>query len=163
MASEPYHCATNDFLYYLILRGTARRPYHLLFIELMKQKFLSVTVALAAFALMGAGVSKNAIKYSKGTAIVNTSSIVKARGFQGKTPVKIYIKGNRITKIVSLPNQETPAVFARAEELLSKFVGKKVDDAATMKVDGVSGATYSSKALIENVRGGLKYYKENAK
>ena len=30
-----------------------------------------------------------------------------------------------------------------------------------MKVDGISGATYSSKALIENVKGGLKYYKEN--
>ena len=81
----------------------------------MKQKVFSITVAAFAFALMSAGVAKNAIKYSKGTAIVNTSSIVKARGFQGKTPLKIY----------------------------------------------VSGATYSSKALIENVKGGLKYYKEN--
>ena len=120
-------------------------------------------VGLLAFALMGAGVSKNAIKYSNGTAIVNTSSIVKARGFQSKTPVKIYIKGNKITKIESLPNQETPAVFARAEELYKKFIGKTVDEASTMKVDGVSGATYSSKALIQNVKGGLKYYKENKK
>lgn len=127
----------------------------------MKQKISSISVALLAFALMGAGVSKNAIKYSKGTAIVNTSSIVKARGFQGKTPVKIYIKGNKITKIESLPNQETPAVFARAEELYKRFIGKTVDEASAMKVDGVSGATYSSKALIQNVRGGLKYYKEN--
>ena len=120
-------------------------------------------VGLLAFALMGAGVSKNAIKYSKGTAIVNTSSIVKARGYQGKTPVKIFIKGNKITKIESLPNQETPAVFARAEELYKKFIGKTVDEASAMNVDGVSGATYSSKALIQNVKGGLKYYKENKK
>lgn len=129
----------------------------------MKQKLLSVAVAISAFALMSAGVSKNAVKYSKGTAIVNTSSIVKARGFQGKTPVKIYIKGNKITKIESQPNQETPAVYARAEELLKKFIGKSVDEASTMKVDAVSGATYSSKALIQNVKGGLKYYKENKK
>ena len=50
---------------------------------------------------------------------------------------------------------------ANAEELLKKFIGKTVNEASTMKVDGVSGATYSSKALIENVKGGLKYYKEN--
>lgn len=129
----------------------------------MKKNLMSVAVATFAFILMGAGVSKDAIKYNKGIAIVNTSSIVKARGFNSKTPVKIYIKGNKITKIESLPNQETPAVFASAEELLKKFIGKSVDEASTMKIDGVSGATYSSKALIQNVKGGLKYYKENKK
>ena len=121
----------------------------------------SMAVAFLAFVLMAAGVSKNAIKYSKGTAIVNTSSIVKSRGFQGKTPVKIYIKNNRVVKIESMPNQETPAVFARAEELYRKFVGKTVDDAETMDVDAVSGATYSSKSLIQNIKGGLKYYKQS--
>lgn len=129
----------------------------------MKQKLLSMAVVMAAFGLMSAGVAKNAMKYSKGTAVVNTSSIVKARGFNGKTPVKIYIKNNKITKIESLPNQETPAVYARAEELLKKFTGKTVDEAQTLTVDAVSGATYSSKALIQNVKGGLKYYKDNKK
>lgn len=129
----------------------------------MKKNLMSVAVATFAFILMGAGVSKNAIKYNNGIAIVNTSSIVKARGLNSKTPIKIYIKGNKITKIESLPNQETPAVFASAERLLKKFIGKSVDEASTMKVDGVSGATYSSKALIQNVKGGLKYYKENKK
>ena len=129
----------------------------------MKKNLMSVAVATFAFILMGAGVSKNAIKYKNGIAIVNTSSIVKARGLKSKTPIKIYIKGNKITKIESLPNQETPAVFASAERLLKKFIGKSVDEASTMKVDGVSGATYSSKALIQNVKGGLNYYKENKK
>ena len=129
----------------------------------MKKNLMSVAVATFAFILMGAGVSKNAIKYKNGIAIVNTSSIVKARGLNSKTPIKIYIKGNKITKIESLPNQETPAVFASAERLLKKFIGKSVDEASTMKVYGVSGATYSSKALIQNVKGGLKYYKENKK
>ena len=129
----------------------------------MKKNLMSVAIATFAFILMGAGVSKNAIKYKNGIAIVNTSSIVKARGLNSKTPIKIYIKGNKITKIESLPNQETPAVFASAERLLKKFIGKSVDEASTMKVDGVSGATYSSKALIQNVKGGLKYFKENKK
>jgi uncharacterized protein with FMN-binding domain len=36
-----------------------------------------------------------------------------------------------------------------------------VDDALGVKVDVVSGATYSSNAVIENVRLGLTYYKEH--
>lgn len=129
----------------------------------MKQNVWSVAVACAAFALMSFCVSKNAIKYNKDVAVINTSSIVKARGYMGNTPVKIFVRNNKIVKIESLPNQETPAVFAKAEELLKRFVGKSVDEASDMKVDGVSGATYSSKALIQNVKGGLKYYKDNKK
>lgn len=129
----------------------------------MKQNVWSVAVACAAFALMSFCVSKNAIKYNKDVAVINTSSIVKARGYMGNTPVKIFVRNNKIVQIESLPNQETPAVFAKAEELLKRFVGKSVDEASAMKVDGVSGATYSSKALIQNVKGGLKYYKDNKK
>lgn len=129
----------------------------------MKQNVWSVAVACAAFALMSFCVSMNAIKYNKDVAVINTSSIVKARGYMGNTPVKIFVRNNKIVKIKSLPNQETPAVFAKAEELLKRFVGKSVDEASAMKVDGVSGATYSSKALIQNVKGGLKYYKDNKK
>lgn len=129
----------------------------------MKQNVWSVAVACAAFALMSFCVSKNAIKYNKDVAVINTSSIVKARGYMGNTPVKIFVRNNKIVKIESLPNQEMPAVFAKAEELLKRFVGKSVDEASAMKVDGVSGATYSSKALIQNVKGGLKYYKDNKK
>ena len=129
----------------------------------MKQNVWSVAVACAAFALMSFCVRKNAIKYNKDVAVINTSSIVKARGYMGNTPVKIFVRNNKILKIELLPNQETPAVFAKAEELLKRFVGKSVDEASAMKVDGVSGATYSSKALIQNVKGGLKYYKDNKK
>lgn len=129
----------------------------------MKQNVGSVAVACAAFALMSFCVSKNAIKYNKDVAVINTSSIVKARGYMGNTPVKIFVRKNKIVKIEALPNQETPAVFAKAEELLKRFVGKSVDEASAMKVDGVSGATYSSKSLIQNVKGGLKYYKDNKK
>ena len=114
----------------------------------MKLNVWSVAVACAAFALMSFCVSKNAIKYNKDVAVINTSSIVKARGYMGNTPVKIFVRNNKIVKIESLPN---------------RFVGKSVDEASAMKVDGVSGATYSSKALIQNVKGGLKYYKDNKK
>lgn len=42
--------------------------------------------------------------------------------------------------------------------MLAKFEGLRTSKAAKMKVDGVSGATYSSKALVQNVQAGLKYY-----
>ena len=79
----------------------------------MKQRTL--IIALCSFLLMSFCVSKNAIKYEKGAAVVNTTSIVKARGFRGKTPVKIYIRNGKVQKIVALPNQDTPSVFAQAE------------------------------------------------
>ena len=58
-------------------------------------------------------VSKNAIKYEKGTAVVNTTSIVKARGFQGKTPVKIYIRNGKVQKIVHFPTRIRPRCSRR--------------------------------------------------
>jgi uncharacterized protein with FMN-binding domain len=99
---------------------------------------------------------------SKDTTIVNTELIAKdVKGYKGATPVKIYIRKNKVVKIEALPNRETPKFFARAKSLLSSWDGKTVSKAAKMDVDGVSGATFSSKALIKNVQMGLKYYKEH--
>ena len=40
-------------------------------------------------------------------------------------------------------------------------IGKKAKDARNMQVDAVSGATYSSKAVIKNVHLALDYYQKN--
>ena len=47
--------------------------------------------------------------------------------------------------------------------MLNKWDGQKVKDAATLKVDGVTGATFSSDAVIKNVQLGLEYYQKNKK
>jgi uncharacterized protein with FMN-binding domain len=47
-----------------------------------------------------------------------------------------------------LKNSETPEFFAQASKLLTAWNGKTVDDAQKMKVDGVSGATYSSRGIL---------------
>ena len=83
------------------------------------------------------------------------------RGFKGATPVKIYIKKNKVVKIEALRNRETPAYLNMAKTLLTKYEGKTVKKAASMDVDGVSGATYTSKALKKNVKLGLDYYKSH--
>ena len=47
------------------------------------------------------------------------------------------------------------------KNLLDKWNGKKVKEAKSMKVDAVTGATYSSNAVIENVKLGLEYYSKH--
>ena len=84
------------------------------------------------------------------------------KGYIGPTPLKIYIQKNKVQKIEALKNQETPKYFAKVKrQLLDKWNGKTVNEAMKMKVDGVTGATYSSEAVIKNVRLGLGYYKKN--
>ena len=94
--------------------------------------------------------------------IINTTKLSKeVIGFEGETPVKIYITNNRITKIEALPNRETPRYFTRVKTyLLPQWNGLEVSQALKADVDGVSGATYSCRAVAENVRLGLEYYKK---
>ncbi len=121
----------------------------------------AMCILLTSF-LASAMPSKNAIKKKGNTYIVNTTSITKKiHGYAGATPLNIYIANNKIIKIESLPNQESPQFFERAKTLLDKFVGKNVTEVSSMQVDAVSGATYSSQALIKTVKGGVKYFQTN--
>ena len=113
----------------------------------------------SAVCLTAATQHKGAISKKNGTTVVNTTSIAaKVRGYGGTTPLKIHISKNKITRIETLPNNESPGIFSKAKRLLSAYIGKDPETAAKMKVDAVSGATYSSEALIGNMRKGLEYY-----
>lgn len=117
---------------------------------------------LLAILLASAMPSKNAIKKKGNTYIINTTSITKKiHGYAGATPLNIYITNNKIAKIETLPNQESPQFFERAKSLLGKFVGKNIAEVSSMQVDAVSGATYSSQALIKTVKGGVNYFQTN--
>ena len=97
-----------------------------------------------------------------GVTTINTTTLAqKVEGYNGATPVMITIKKGRVEKVEALQNEETPRYMAKVKKagLLERWNGKKVKDAIKMDVDVVTGATYSSKAIIENVRAGLKAYK----
>ena len=67
-----------------------------------------------------------------------------------------------MVKVEALKNQETPKYFAKVKKgILDKWNGLKVNDAQKLKVDGITGATFSSEAVIQNVQAGLEYYKKN--
>jgi len=130
------------------------------------KKFLGSLAAVAfigsAIMLMSAGQTDGVMTKSGSTTIVNTTSLTKkVRGYAGATPVKIFIEKGKVTKVEALKNRETPKYMAAAKKVLDAFSGKSVSKASKLEVDAVTGATFTSKALVKNVHAGLKYYKEN--
>ena len=98
--------------------------------------------------------------------VVNTEKLGKeVMGYAGTTPVEIIVTDGKIEKIVALPNDETPGFFQRVLEspIFTALNGKTVKEASEVKLDAVSGATYSSKAVIENIRLGLQEAAKKAK
>ena len=96
--------------------------------------------------------------------IINTTEIGKSiMGYGGKTPVEITVSNGKITKITPLKNQETPEFFGavRNSDLFERLEGMSLEEAATTPLDGVSGATYTSKAIIGNIKGGIAYALDN--
>ena len=115
---------------------------------------------LALGALFMSQKKADVITKEDGMTVVNTTTLATdVEGYAGTTPVKIYIKKNKIERIEALPNTETPKYWVRIKKsILDKWNGLSVSDAAKQQVDVVTGATYSSEAVIENVRRGLNYY-----
>lgn len=99
-------------------------------------------------------------KEKDGTYIVNTTTLAQdVEGYNGPTPVEIHIKKNKIVKVLLLKSQETPKYNARIKkELLPKYENVKIVKNKGTEVDGLTGATFTSDAIKENVRRGLEYY-----
>lgn len=99
-------------------------------------------------------------KEKGGVYIINTTTLCDTKGYKSPTPLKVTVKKDKIESVEALPNQETPKYFRRInDELLPKFVGQKFDE--TEKVDALTGATMSSKAVKANLKAAYDYYKAN--
>lgn len=93
-----------------------------------------------------------------GSVRLNTTELGKdIIGYGGTVPLEITLHDGKVKSIKALANSETPGFFNKASALLSKWNGQTIEDAQKMKVDAVSGATFSSKAIIGNVQCGLQY------
>ena len=113
---------------------------------------LSMTVSVTAQNVMR--------KEKDGTYVINTTTLAPdVEGYLGPTPVEVYIKKNKIVKVVALKSQETPKYNARVKrEMLLSYEGQKVSKGKQPQVDAVTGATFTSKAMQENVRRAVEYY-----
>lgn len=97
-----------------------------------------------------------------GTIVINTTTLGKdIAGYAGPVPLEIHLKDGTVSEVIALKNNETPGFFEKAEQILNHWNGKKVEDARNDKVDVVSGATFSSRAIIQNLQAGLQYASQN--
>ncbi len=97
-----------------------------------------------------------------GTVVINTSSLASdITGYAGKVPLEITVRDGVVESVKAMDNAETKDFFDRASVLLDKWNGKTIDEATDMDVDAVSGATFSSNAIIGNMHRGLQYAKAN--
>lgn len=126
----------------------------------MKKKFLIVALLVCTISAHADDVMT---KTANGTYIVNTTTLAKdVEGYAGPTPIEVHIKNNKIIKVVPLKTQDGPKYVARVKkEMLPKYEGMTVKKGTVGDVDAVTGATFTSKAIQENVRRAVEYYKKH--
>lgn len=98
----------------------------------------------------------------KGEYVINTDKITKGEKYHGyanqNIPLRIYINNGKIEKVEAYGHKETPRYFARVEKtLLPQWAGKTIKEALKKSPDAITGATFSSEAVINGVKAGLKY------
>ncbi len=98
--------------------------------------------------------------HSLGTVLNSAAYAGDVQGFAGPTPLYVYIDASgKVSAIAAADNSETPSFFDRAfTTLTDAWKGKDAQEAASAQVDAVTGATFSSKAIIANVQSTLAAY-----
>ena len=126
----------------------------------MKITLLSVLLAVAFVTASAQDVMR---KEKDGTYIVNTTTLAHdVEGYNGPTPVEVYIKKNKIVKVVPLKSQEGPKYVAKVKkDMLPKYEQMNVKKGTVQDVDAVTGATFTSKAVQENISRAVAYYKKH--
>jgi uncharacterized protein with FMN-binding domain len=123
-------------------------------------------IALGFFAVMF-GIDRFSNKPQQaGTATLYTEEYCKdIIGFNGDIPMEINIVDGKIESINILNNDETPGFLRKVtnSELLENFYGLTPKEAIGLEIDAVSGATYSSTAIIKSVKRTMDVYcKQNS-
>lgn len=99
-------------------------------------------------------VTSSANNASLGVIISTAPYAPDIKGFAGPTPLYIYVSNEgKVKQIVAADNADTPNFFDGAfTSLAPQWRDKSMEQAAALKVDAVSGATFSSNAIIANVQ-----------
>ena len=85
----------------------------------------------------------------------------KVIGFAGPTPLEIILDASgKISEVKLLPNKDTPKYVQIAidDGLLKAWNGLTPQEALAKKVDAVSGATFTSRGIINTVNKRLEVY-----
>ena len=121
-------------------------------------------IALGFFAVMfGIDRFGNHDLDNSGTGTIYTADYCQdIIGFNGVIPMEINMADGKIASIVILDNEETPHFLKKVTdaELVEKFYGLTPKEAIDLNLDAVSGATYSSNAIIKSVKTRMEAYEE---
>ena len=81
-------------------------------------------------------------------------------GFNDIIPLEINMVDGKISSINILDNKETPRFLQKVTdaELVENFYGLTPKEAINLDIDAVSGATYSSNAIIKSVKTRMAIY-----
>jgi len=123
-----------------------------------------VFITLILFAVTVVSMADDVMKKDGNTYIVNTTTLCNTRGFKGTTPLEVHIQKGKVVKIVPLKNMESKGYYDRVKKnVLSLYEAMKVSEAMKLSsqpyVDGFSGATFTTKAVQNNINAALEYYK----
>ncbi|MFR2717415.1 MAG: FMN-binding protein [Anaerococcus obesiensis] len=100
--------------------------------------------------------SNNKRANAKGTVAIGNKDLKdgvytgSGQGFNGPIRVRVTISKGSITNVEILSHSDDNPYFGRARSVISKILGK-----ADKSVDTVSGATYSSRGILDAVRNAL--------
>lgn len=132
----------------------------------------TVAIALSPIALIGGHNPESSQDYeSKETSddsavryLGENRSIITTGSLPGQTPgyggpmnIAIYLTADRIDSVRVISSRETPRFLKRTNGLIRRWDNMTVAEALKIKPDAVSGATYSSRAIIANVHIGLEH------
>ncbi|MGL4851851.1 MAG: 4Fe-4S binding protein [Phocaeicola sp.] len=82
-------------------------------------------------------------------------------GYGGSIPLQISLIDHKIREIILLKNAETPSFLKRVEKrILPQLIGLTPQQVLSAQIDGVSGATLSSNALVATVNRGMNHLLE---
>lgn len=121
----------------------------------MKTGIIAMAGAALLLACGVAGAKQPRKSSAKSSFTISTTELCAGvRGYRGPVPVSVTFTNGRISDIKLLPNHETPAYFRRVQNsgIVKAYIGLTPKQAVGKKVDAVSGATFSSRALIQNIQ-----------
>lgn len=129
----------------------------------MKKNILYCCTLAVVLCLMSFMAGDDVMTKQDGMYVIDTTTLGKnVEGYQAPTPLKVYIKNDKVEKIEFLKSQETPKYYIKVKKaLVDKWNGLTVKNAKKQQVDVVTGATFSSEAVIENVHLALDYYQSH--
>ena len=83
-------------------------------------------------------------------------------GFNDVIPLEITIEDGKIVNINILDNKETPRFLDKVKNagLVERFYGLTPSEVINLDIDAVSGATYSSNAIIKSVKTRMNIYEK---